>query len=44
MGMLTVLHDITDNAKLIKVTASSFSAKWLLEDDLNIIDALTVPG
>ena len=38
-----VLHNITNNAELIKITATSLSAKWLLESDLHIIDVVAVP-
>ena len=39
-----VLHDIPDNAKLVKVTAPSFGAKRLLERDLDVADVLIIPN
>jgi hypothetical protein len=39
-----VLHDITNDAKLVKVTTTAFSAKWLLEGDLHVVNMVSVPG
>ena len=39
-----ILHNITDDAKLVEVTAASFSAEWLLECDLHVVDVVAVPG
>jgi hypothetical protein len=39
-----VLHDISNDAKLIKVTASALSAERLLEGDLDVVDVVAVPG
>lgn len=41
---LTVLHDIADNAKVIKVAATALGAKRLLEGDLDIVNVFAVPG
>ncbi|KAI6754287.1 hypothetical protein HG530_012801 [Fusarium avenaceum] len=38
-----VLHNITNNAKLVEVTSTSFSAEGLLECDLDVVDVLSVP-
>jgi len=38
-----VLHDITNDAKLIKVSATSLGAEWLLERDLNVVNVVAVP-
>jgi len=34
-AILTVLHNIADNTKLIEVTTSALGTEWLLESDLN---------
>lgn len=39
-----VLHDITDDAKLIEVTSTTLGAKWFLEGDLDVIDVIAVPS
>ena len=39
-----VLHDVANDAKLIKVAAAALSAKRLLEGDLNVGDVVQVPG
>lgn len=39
-----VLHDISDNAKLVKVASTALGAKRLLEGDLHIVDVVSVPG
>jgi hypothetical protein len=39
-----VLHDVADNAELVKVAASALGAKWLLECDLHIVNVMAVPG
>jgi hypothetical protein len=39
-----VLHNVTDDAKLIKVPSSSLGTEGLLECDLNIVDVVSVPG
>lgn len=42
--MLTVLHDIANNAKLVKVSTSTLGTKRLLECDLDIVNVIAVPG
>jgi hypothetical protein len=39
-----VLHNVTDDAKLIKVPSSTLGTEGLLECDLNIVDVVSVPG
>lgn len=39
-----VLHDITDDAELVKVPTSAFGTKRLLEGDLDVVDVIAVPG
>ncbi len=41
--VLTVLQNITNHAEFIKVTATSFRTKGLLERDLNVTDGILVP-
>ena len=41
---LTVLHDITDDPKLVKVSTASLGAEGLLEGDLNVGDEGLVEG
>jgi hypothetical protein len=41
---LTILHDISNDAKLVEVSSSSFSAKRLFEDDLDVINVMAVPS
>ncbi|KAI6760174.1 hypothetical protein HG531_013375 [Fusarium graminearum] len=38
-----VLHNITNDTKLVKVTSTSLGTKWLLECDLNVVDVVSVP-
>ncbi len=38
-----VLHDIADNAKLVKVTAAAVGAEGLLEADLHVGNEVAVP-
>ena len=38
-----ILHDISDDAELVEVAASSFCAERLLECDLNVIDVVAIP-
>jgi hypothetical protein len=38
-----VLHNITNDTKLVEVTSTSFSTEGLLESDLNVVDMLSVP-
>lgn len=40
----TILHDIADNAKFVKVTTATFCTKRLLESDLNVADMVLVPS
>ena len=40
---LTVLQNISDDTKFVKVSATAFCTKWLLERDLNIVDRVSVP-
>lgn len=44
MALLTVLHDISNDAKFVKVAASAFCAEWLLENDLSHISFATIPA
>jgi hypothetical protein len=39
-----VLHDISNNAKLIKVASTALSAEGLLEGNLNVVNVMSVPG
>lgn len=39
-----VLHDIADDAKLVKVATTTLGAEWFLECDLNVVDVVSVPG
>lgn len=41
--LLTILEDVANHAELVKVTASTLGAKWFLERDLDIGDAVLVP-
>jgi len=41
--ILTVLQNITDNTKLIKVSTTTLRAEGFLEGDLNITDVVLVP-
>lgn len=41
---LTVLQDVTNHTKLVKVAATALSAKWFLERDLDVADGILVPG
>jgi hypothetical protein len=43
-GILTVLHDITNDTEIIEVTSTSLGSEGLLEGDLNVVDVVTVPG
>lgn len=38
----TVLHDVSDDSKLVKVTSAALSAERLLERDLNVVDQVLV--
>ena len=38
-----VLHDIPDDAKLVKVAAAPLRAEGLLEADLDVADVIPVP-
>lgn len=38
-----ILHDIPDDAELIKVSSASFGPKGFLEGNLNIADVLVIP-
>lgn len=38
----TVLHDVSDDSKLVKVSTSSFCSKRLLEGDLDVSDLMFV--
>jgi len=40
----TVLHNITDDTKLVKVTTSALGTEWLLEGDLDVVNVVAVPG
>ncbi len=39
-----VLHDVADDAELVKVPATPLGAERLLERDLDVIDVVAVPG
>ena len=39
-----VLHDISNNAKLIKIYTTTLCTEWLLERDLNVVYVMPVPG
>ena len=39
-----VLHDVSDDAKLIKVPATALRAERLLEDNLHVCNVLVVPA
>ena len=39
-----VLHDVADDAELVKVAAAALGAEGLLEDDLDVVDVVAVPG
>lgn len=39
-----VLHDISDNAKLIKVASTALSTERLLEGNLDVVNVMSVPG
>ena len=38
-----ILHDITNDAKLVKVAPAAFSAKVLLHGDLHVADVVAIP-
>lgn len=38
-----VLHDIADDAKLVKVPAAALGAEGLLERNLHVVDVMPVP-
>lgn len=42
--VLTILHDITDDAKLVKVATATLCAEWLFESNLDVINVMSVPG
>jgi hypothetical protein len=39
-----VLHDISDDTELVKVSTTTLCSEWFLERDLDIIDVIAVPG
>jgi hypothetical protein len=39
-----VLHDISNDAKLVKVPTTSLGSKRFLEGDLDVVDVISVPG
>lgn len=41
--ILAVLHNVPNNAKIIKVASSTFGAEGFLESDLDIVDKLAIP-
>ena len=41
---MMVLHHISDDSKLIKVSATALGTKWLLEGDGDAGNAVSVPG
>lgn len=41
---LTVLHDIANDAKVVKIPSSPFRAERLFECNLNVINVVAVPG
>lgn len=42
--LLTVLADISDNSKLVKVASTTFCAERFFESDLNVADIVLVQG
>lgn len=42
--VLTVLHDITDDAKFVKVATAALCAERFLESDLDVGDRVLVEG
>ena len=40
---LTILQNVSDDTKFVKVSATTFRPKWLLERDLDIADRVSVP-
>eukprot|EP00955_Chlamydomonas_euryale_P079968 363362-Chlamydomonas_euryale.AAC.16 len=39
-----VLHDVADNAVLVKVAAATLRTEVLLEDDLHVVDIVAIPA
>jgi hypothetical protein len=39
-----VLHNISDDTKLVKVTTTALGTERLLEGDLDVVDVVSVPG
>jgi hypothetical protein len=39
-----VLHDISNNTKLIEVASTALSAEGFLEGDLHVVNVMSVPG
>jgi hypothetical protein len=39
-----VLHDISNNTKLVKIPTTPLGPEWLFERDLDVVDMVTVPG
>lgn len=39
-----VLHDISNNAKLVKVASTALGAERLLECNLDVVNVMSVPG
>jgi hypothetical protein len=39
-----VLHDIANDAKLVKISATPLGTERLLERDLHVVDVVPVPG
>lgn len=41
--ILTVLHDIPDDAEIIKVSTTTFGSERFLESDLHIVNVFAIP-
>ena len=39
-----VLHHVSNDAKLVKISSSALSSKWFLEGDCNTGDVVPVPS
>jgi hypothetical protein len=39
-----VLHDISNDTKLVKISTTPLSPEWLFERDLDVVDMVAVPG
>jgi len=39
-----ILHYVTDYAKTVKISTTSFSTKWFFESDLHLCNVVSVPS